>query len=183
MKIKDIKITNIGGISNLLLDEVNPQINIICGENGVGKTNILDSIASCFSEFDQNIIKKKSGSVNGVIEIDAFQNSNPKPVRFNIEVNDFEPSESEKYIQNNSYNENKQHLLYLKTNRGINYRKVSSIKSDPDITRRSSYNSSGIGNEDIKEWLLNRILHSKHEKHLSETQLKNLELSKNVLVF
>ncbi|MGG4583330.1 AAA family ATPase [Serratia nematodiphila] len=178
MKIKDIEIMNIGGISNILLTEINTQVNIICGENGVGKTNILDSIASCFSEFDKNIISKKSGSNNGIVKINAIQNHEATPVHFNVKIDNFEPSASENYINNISYRDNKQFLLYLKTNREINYRKISSINSDPDVTHRSRNNTSGINNEDIKEWLLNRILHSKHEKHLSETQLKNLELSK-----
>lgn len=178
MKIKDIEIMNIGGISSILLTEINERINIICGENGVGKTNILDSIASCFSEFDKNNISKKSGSINGVIKINAIQDDGDKSVFFNVKINNFEPTESENYISNNSYQENKHLLLYLKTNRGINYKKVTSINSDPDVTYRSRNNASGISNEDIKDWLLNRILHSKHENHLSETQLKNLELSK-----
>lgn len=178
MKIKDIEIMNIGGISNILLTEINTQVNIICGENGVGKTNILDSIASCFSEFDKNIISKKSESNNGIVKINAIQNHEATPVHFNVKIDNFEPSASENYINNISYRDNKQFLLYLKTNREINYRKISSINSDPDVTHRSRNNTSGINNEDIKEWLLNRILHSKHEKHLSETQLKNLELSK-----
>ncbi|EPP1146948.1 AAA family ATPase [Yersinia enterocolitica] len=178
MKIETIKITNVGGISNLLLNKINPQVNVICGGNGVGKTNILDSIASCFSEFDKNIISKKSGSDCGVIEINTTQVFSVQSQHFHVDVRGFEPNATDNFMNNNSYNENKQYLLYLKTNRDINYMKVTSIKSDPDATHRSRYNTSGISNVDIKEWLLNRILHSKHEEHLSETQLKNLELSK-----
>lgn len=178
MKIKDIEITNIGGISSISLTEVNARINIICGENGVGKTNVLDSIASCFSEYDKNNISKKAGSSNGIIKINAIQIHEPKSVCFEVKIDNFEPSEYENYINNDSYHENKHLLLYLKTNRGINYKKVASINSDPDITHRSRNNASGISNEDIKEWLLARILHSKHDGHLSETQIKNLELSK-----
>lgn len=89
MKIKDIEIINIGGISNILLTEINSQINIICGENGVGKTNILDSIASCFSEYDRNTISKKSGSISGTIKINAIQDSEPSPVHFHVKIDSF----------------------------------------------------------------------------------------------
>lgn len=44
-------------------------------------------------------------------------------------------------------------------------------------------NSSGVKNEDIKDWLLNRVLHSKHYDHLTETQLKILNQLKHVLTF
>lgn len=178
MKIQDIKIKNIGGISNIILNKINPKMNVICGENGVGKTNILDSIASCFSEFDNNIISKKFGSTNGEVEIEITNSLVHEPLHLRINIDEFEPREYDTYISNASYNENKYHLLYLKTNREINYRKITSISSDPDITHRARNNSSGINNEDIKEWLLNRILHSKHQNHLTETQKKNLEQSK-----
>jgi len=178
MKIQTIKINDIGGISNITLQQINPQINIICGENGVGKTNLLDSIASCFTEFDKNIISKRSGSENGIVEIDAIQNIDPKTFTLNAEIRNFDPSESDQYIYNNHYNDNKNKLLYLRTNRDLNYRKVNSIAADPDVEHRSRYSTSGVNNEDVKNWLLNRILHSKHENHLSNSQLENLELSK-----
>lgn len=69
MKIESLKIENIGGIAHLSLDNFNPNLNIICGENGIGKTNILDSIAHCFSRHSKiGILKKKAGSKKGKIE-------------------------------------------------------------------------------------------------------------------
>ena len=178
MKIETIKIKDIGGIENLLLQNLNAHINIICGENGVGKTNVLDSIASCFSEFDKNIISKRSGSDNGLVEMDVTQNVEPHTFKLSAEIKKFEPSGNDQYIANILYNDNKNKLLYLRTNRDINYRKVNSIQSDPEVDNRSRYSTSGVNNEDIKDWLLNRILHSLHEHHLTNTQLKNLKLAK-----
>lgn len=178
MKVESIYIHNVGGVSSLRLEKIHSQLNIICGENGVGKTNILDSIASCFSEFDKNNLKKKAGSNKG--EIDIIVNDNKT---FHIELDEFEPSEFDTYMNNYNYDNNKNHLLYLKINRNINYRKIQSINSDPDITNRARENTSGIQNEDIKDWLLNRILHSKHERHLTKIQLDNLELAKKCFGF
>ena len=61
MKIESLKIENVGGISSLSLDSFDPNLNIICGENGIGKTNILDSIASLFSSYEPISISVKSG--------------------------------------------------------------------------------------------------------------------------
>ena len=36
MKIESLKIENVGGISSLTLDKFHPNLNIICGENGIG---------------------------------------------------------------------------------------------------------------------------------------------------
>jgi len=174
MKVTSLELTDVGGIPHLKLDSINEQMNIICGENGVGKTNILDAIAVCFSELDQNNIKKRSGQERGLIHLEV----NPPHSPVDIILDDFKPLDFT-YISSQSFSEKKLYLLYLKTNRGINYKKVESIGADPDMTHRPRYNSSGINNDDIKDWFLNRILHSKHEKHLSETQLQNLELAKD----
>ncbi|HFX6399027.1 AAA family ATPase [Acinetobacter baumannii] len=175
MKITSLGLENVGGISNLNLENLNPQMNIICGENGVGKTNILDSIASWFSENDKNTLKKKVGSDKGkILVITDNLGSN----HYEISIDKFDPEQYDSYLNNQNYGNVKKSLLYLKTNRGIDYKKISSIQADPDIEHRARYNATGINNDDIKDWLLNRILHSGHEKHLSEIQLKNLEFAK-----
>lgn len=70
MKIELLEIKNIGGISSLLIDNFDPKINIICGKNGIGKTNILDSIATFFSPTIGNIyLNVKSGLEKGDIKI------------------------------------------------------------------------------------------------------------------
>ena len=61
MKIKNLKLHNVGGIPFLSLENLNQNCNLICGENGVGKTNILDSIASLYSSFNNNILLSRSG--------------------------------------------------------------------------------------------------------------------------
>lgn len=47
MKIKEIELKNIGCIRHLHLD-FNENMNILCGPNGVGKTTIIESVASMF---------------------------------------------------------------------------------------------------------------------------------------
>ena len=47
MKIEKLDISGIGGIKQLSLT-FNPRLNVICGENGVGKTTILNIIADAF---------------------------------------------------------------------------------------------------------------------------------------
>lgn len=175
MKITSLELKDIGGISQLKLGDFDPQMNIICGENGIGKTNILDSISSWFSETDRSNIRKKVGSENGEISLIT---DNLKHNHYDITINKFEPEEYEYYLSNQNYELNKNNLLYLKINRSIDYKKVSAINADPDITHRARHNSFGVQNEDIKDWLLNRILHSRHEKHLSEAQLNNLDFAK-----
>jgi recombinational DNA repair ATPase RecF len=56
MKIKEINISGIGCIHNLHL-EFNDKMNIICGPNGIGKTTIIESVASMFM-FGKTTIKR-----------------------------------------------------------------------------------------------------------------------------
>ena len=57
MKVTSLELKDVGGIPYLKLENIDPQMNIICGENGVGKTNILDSIAYMFSAINRNSIR------------------------------------------------------------------------------------------------------------------------------
>ena len=43
MKVKNLKIENFRNISNLNLD-FDEEINVICGENAQGKTNIIEAL-------------------------------------------------------------------------------------------------------------------------------------------
>lgn len=176
MKINSLEITNIGGIRHLNLSDLNLQLNIICGENGVGKTNILDALAAYGSEFDKNTLTKTVNSAFGTIKVssDLDRLNSFIPIR----IDNFKPTAYEKYLENQNFNVTKNNLLYLKVNRIFNYKKLSSIESDPDPLHRSRDNISGLENSDIKQWFLNRILHSGHNNHLTQTQINNLELAK-----
>lgn len=62
MKVKNLKLENFRNISNLNL-EFDEEINIICGENAQGKTNIIEALwlfsgAKSFrNSKDQELIK------------------------------------------------------------------------------------------------------------------------------
>ena len=49
MKIKDIHIQNFRGIEDIKILDADPQMNLIVGVNGAGKTSILDAMAILLS--------------------------------------------------------------------------------------------------------------------------------------
>ncbi len=53
MKISDIHIENFKGIENLSF-EFDPQFNVIIGENGAGKSSVLDAISIGLGTFLMN---------------------------------------------------------------------------------------------------------------------------------
>ncbi|WP_342574404.1 AAA family ATPase [Solibacillus sp. FSL K6-1781] len=64
LRINWIDINNTNGIENLSL-EFNNGINLICGENGIGKTTILDCIASSFNRHNKNVRTNVNSSHDG----------------------------------------------------------------------------------------------------------------------
>ena len=188
MKIELLEIKNIGGISSLLIDNFDPKINIICGKNGIGKTNILDSIATFFSPTIENIyLNVKSGLEKGDIKILIDKKIYKREIT-KLYTNLTGYSHDEVWIKkdNESYQgfeSEKQKLiykkiLYLKTERNFNYQEESSIQADPSEQRREIENFKGINKKEIKQWFISRKLHSAHPDHLTTIQQKNFELAK-----
>lgn len=46
MKLQSINIENIGCIRSLAFEALDPNMNVITGSNGVGKTTLLKSVCS-----------------------------------------------------------------------------------------------------------------------------------------
>ncbi|PXY92147.1 AAA family ATPase [Gilliamella apis] len=172
MKIESLKIENVGGISSLSLDSFDPNLNIICGENGIGKTNILDSIASLFSGYEPISISVKSGFEQGCIKSSVDGKIISRPIKKKYTNLTYTKWESVNDDENANFN-----LLYLKVNRVFKYRRESSINSDPDVTNRTSQNSEGLDNDDIKQWFVSRYLHSAHVNNLTDVQQENIKLA------
>ena len=79
MKIQTIELQNVGGIQHLKLENIDRQMNIICGENGVGKTTLIDSIGHIFTNQHTNVLKKNVQSERATIKsniLDDNENSN-----------------------------------------------------------------------------------------------------------
>lgn len=70
MKVKRIKITNIMGIENILI-EPSKQTTIVSGENGAGKTSIFEALRNLISGgHDAKIIRSGTETAETVIEFD-----------------------------------------------------------------------------------------------------------------
>lgn len=174
LKIKSVHIKGIGPISNLNLS-FNENFNIICGQNGIGKTTILDCIAQSFSTYP--IVKKTSGTESGkcVLEI----NSDGVEKTYTSNVTSFHPNESGNNILNN-LSKNSTEVILFKTHRDIVYQKINSIQTDTlkDKHEFGEETKTGSLSTDLKNWFVNRYLFSAQIGSLDENQIKNYELSK-----
>jgi len=173
VKINNIKIQGIGPINDLELN-FEPHFNIICGQNGIGKTTILECISQSFSII--NNLKKTSWKEHGNWEISTLIDNVPNNKRFDIKQ--FHPYENSS--SGVGFYENANDVIFFKTHRNIPYKKLPSLSTDKLKTTNTfaSKTVSGSLPDDIKNWFINRYLFSAQAGALDDSQLKNYTLAK-----
>lgn len=75
MRINNITINNYKNIKNLSISFKDSELTVICGENGTGKTTILDSIMLFFQKFlsPQFKIKDFKGDIEADIDLNEAE--------------------------------------------------------------------------------------------------------------
>jgi len=174
LKINNITISGIGPIKNLELTFDN-HFNIICGQNGIGKTTILDCLAQSFG-INNTSVKRTAGLEKGNWTIDILSGENKQKKSFDI--TSFHPNENT--YQSQGFYQNSNDIIVFKTHRDIPYKHLSSVNTDPQKNIGTFANETMQGSlpNDLKNWFVNRHLWSAHENHLDEHQIKNITLAK-----
>lgn len=180
LKIENIKIQGIGPIKDLELS-FDSHFNIICGQNGIGKTTILDCLAQSFS-VNQISVKKTAGIPKGMWEIYLVIDNEPQSRIFEIDA--FHPNESTRGSSSSGhigFHRNSKDIIVFKTHRDIQYVKLTSLATDQlkDSHSFASETISGSLPHDLKNWFVNRFLFSAQPDTLDESQLKNYQLAKD----
>lgn len=173
MKIKDINIKGAGGIRDLHI-EFNDSMNILCGPNSIGKTTVIESVASMFM-YGNPTVKRHVGCEHGVINANVEIDGNIRNGGFSLTK--FNPSEEETV---NTFSDQSPKLISIKVDRNFKYSKLGAIPSDKDrnITETWSEARNGVKYEEVKGWIVNRFLFSAQPDSLEPQQLSNYELAK-----
>lgn len=172
MKIKEIELKNIGCIRHLHLD-FNENMNILCGPNGVGKTTIIESVASMFIYGHPTVKRNVAGDIGSLhakIKVDGHIKDKI------IEIKKFNPLESENA---SSFSDLTSKIISIKISRNFGYLKLAAIPSDQPREQPTLWNEtiSGVTFDGVKGWFVNRYLYSAREGTLSEEQISNYHLA------
>lgn len=179
MKIDRIVIDGINGIKHLEIN-FNKRLNLICGENGVGKTTILKSIMQPFLCGENNCIKKHYGfdigNINVFIEGEDYVHL--------CATEEFDMEETNHYNSDIEAIDISDNILYFPTTRTIEYDKLLSLpsvytKGEQDIHSALALNT-GV-QQNIKSWFINRFIFSYVNNSLNKIQLENLKLAQHVI--
>ena len=170
LKINSIDIKGIGPIRDLHLD-FDPHFNIICGANGVGKTTILDCVAQMFV-YQKLSVRCNASMATGGWTVNFDYGTQLGQVQKRITQRKYlneEPEYNRFCVQTDS-------LIVFKVNRLMSYIDVQNITRDPVIDGNAldTLTHNGVEYNQIKHWLVNRYLWSKHENELNDVQKSNL---------
>lgn len=85
MRIKDIHIENFRGLQNVTLEALSPNLNLIVGINGAGKSSILDAVALVLSWFIARVQSK--GGRGKEIPLEDISNGSRRGCLIKLDLN------------------------------------------------------------------------------------------------
>lgn len=181
MKINAIEIENVGGITSIKLDNFDPNLNIICGENGIGKTHIIESIVTCFTSYCNNYLKKKANSDYGIIRLRLFD-KNEETENIQYRVTDFSPRNNNggNYHLTEFWNNYSKSLMYFKVDRFFSYQYINSLNIYEHKEQHINENLNGVPKENLKDWFI-RCEMFNDKDYTKEIDKKNIEFAKEII--
>ncbi|MCI7782045.1 MAG: AAA family ATPase [Parabacteroides sp.] len=171
MKLQSINIENIGCIQSLSFEDLDPNMNVITGSNGVGKTTLLKSVCSILTSASKVNLKRNALSDGGIISGTLNDGGNIHECTQKLQA--FTPKEE---VSGGGFGKGRQ-VIYLSDNREFEYIELSSIPKD-FIHNDNHYTYGtlhGIDANKIKGWFVNRYLFSAHPTGLTKSQYANFE--------
>ena len=179
LRINAVRLVNIGPYENTLV-EFKPGLNLICGGNGIGKTTVLEAVASPFGVFGAHTRLKRRALAEdaGRVVLNIFADGqNRETDEF---VQNFDPVSND---QLSGFQNFARYLINIRTDRSFVYNKRNTIDADPVLDNYQIGNRviGGLQALDIKPWFVNRYLlqHHAEEGGWTPSMKKNLELAKS----
>lgn len=178
MKLTELTINGVGGIKSLHV-EFRPDMNIICGPNGIGKTTILLAASFPFVYGYTQKIKRNITSETGSVSLKIQDNStNYNPV---ADIKVHLPTESIQNFNNNGFDRRK--LIKFETMRNFDYKHLDALNADKSLSDDaiSQQLNSGVNLSDIKDWFAKRDLFESVKNGYGPNTIKNIHLARECI--
>ncbi|MBT9743601.1 AAA family ATPase [Enterobacteriaceae bacterium MCC505] len=178
MKLTELTINNIGGIKSLKID-FKPDMNIICGPNGVGKSTLLLAASFPFFQGHAQKIKKNINSETGCIDL-KIQDGD-EDFNTTVSINTILPNESMYYYPSDRFDKRK--LIKFEAMRNFDYQHLTALNADAKLMDDEIAQQlfSGVSLYNIKEWFAKRALFERIENGYSPNTIKNINLAKDCI--
>lgn len=178
MKLTELTINGVGGIKSLHVT-FSPDMNIICGPNGIGKSTLLLAASFPFLSGYSTKIKRNITSEKGYVSLkiqDNFTDYNPI-----ASVNVHLPTELTQQINDSAFDKRK--LLKFETIRNFDYKHLEALNSDKNLSDDavSQQINFGVNLHDIKDWFAKRDLFENVKNGYGPNTIKNIHLARECI--
>lgn len=169
--ISKLHVENVGPFDNLTI-EFSPDVTVIAGANGTGKTSILRCITHCFTAENRNYFRYRVGA-----RLYTYFTKDKNLSRCGGKIYDlksdtklhqrisqfYEREEEEKGVTSFHYDQHPYNILAIGAHRYFDYEKITGMKAEDDTNKqRESYaDNNPLYIEKpvlphVKQWMINR---------------------------
>lgn len=170
MYVKTLNISGLGPFRELNL-HFGRHMNLLCGPNGVGKTTVLDTIATCFANLGTSRVRRNAACEVGSCTIEVETNAGI--YKATLKQHHLEPSQRSGF-EGVALPALQSDLVVFKAQRLFWYINVPAIGKDPNNRNDPNLTVNGIPFTEVKQWFLQRFAWSAHDNILTPQQLSNL---------
>jgi hypothetical protein len=176
LRVGTVGLFDVGPFTDLTIEfPKDAGLSLICGDNGIGKTSILEAIAAVFSRGQLTRLKRRQGAVSGRVNLEYELHDRLETAEITLKA--FEPDQSDH--MNVQIPEAAARVINVRAARDFVYQRQDAISRDPTLMERQVGDRvmTGLVATEIKSWFSNRFLLSPHSETSGWTDemLQNLD--------
>ncbi|MDR6671393.1 AAA family ATPase [Rhizobium sp. 1399] len=176
LRVGSIGLRDVGPFTQLDVQfPIKAGLSLVCGDNGIGKTSLLEAIVAVFSRGQLLRLKRRQGADAGRIMLEYETKDHVSTTE--VKVQQFEPDQFD-YL-NTQLGDIASNVINVRAARDFIYQRQDGITRDPSLNPRHHGDrvANGLASSEIKSWFSNRYLLRPHAETSSWTSemMENLD--------